>query len=164
MARTGCVLRASHPLLVLARALLLAPFYFALLTLFAVWPWRFGSPFFLLKPLGLPEDARQASTLRLFALRLRIRDKRLLQNRRFRLLRSSRLKQWLLSPWAQTLPSCAKFTRSEMERRGQSGGLVALSILCNSLVDSYRYANGTFHRDWFDHERRSEGAFHIPSD
>ena len=59
-----------HPLIALVRALLLAPFYFTLLTLFALWPWRFGSPFFLTRPLRLPGNARDASTLRLLALRL----------------------------------------------------------------------------------------------
>jgi len=152
----------SHPLIAVIRALLLAPFYFTLLTLFALWPWRFGSPFFLTRPLRLPDNARDASTLRLLALRLWFRDKRIVQKGRRRLVRSSRVKKWLLSPWVQTLPSCASFTRGEMERTGQAGISAGLSIFSDALIDSYRYANGTFHRDWFDHERRKDGAFHIP--
>lgn len=151
-----------HPLIAFVRALLLAPFYFTLLTLFALWPWRFGSPFFLTRPLRLPDNARAASILRLFALRLWVRDKRILQKGRRRLVRSSRLKTWLRSPWVQTLPSCVRFTRSEMKRTGQSGASAGLTIFSDALVDSYRYANGTVHRDWFDHERRGDAAFHIP--
>jgi len=51
-----------------------------------------------------------------------------------------------------------------MERTGQSGAKVAISIFCNGLVDSYRYADGTLNRDWFDRERRGDAAFHIPSE
>ena len=143
---------------------MLAPFYFVLLTLFAVWPWRLGAPFRLIAPLCLPDDARLASCLRLALFRLSFRDRWLLRRPSRPFVRISRLKKWLLSPWTLTLPSCVRFTRSEMERIGQSGAKAAVSIFCNGLVDSYRYANGTLHRDWFDRERRKDAAFHLPSE
>ena len=61
----------------LVRAIWLAPFYFCLLTVFAVWPWRHGSPWFLLGPLRLPDIAWRASVLRLVVFRLFFREKRL---------------------------------------------------------------------------------------
>lgn len=160
--RTEPVEWKARPLIAVARALVLAPFYFALLTLFAIWPWRFGSPFFLIGPLRLPEEARRVSVLRLFALRLFLRDKRLIQARGRRTLRTSRLKWWLLSPLTRALPDCASLTRREMKRTGRSGVMTAVSIFCDGLVDSYRYANGTAHVDWFELDRRPDGAFHVP--
>jgi len=154
----------AHPVLALTRALVLAPFYFLLLTLFGLWPWRFGSPFFLVRPLRIPPDARKTFVLRLLTHRLLLRDDRLLRKDIRFLLSPYRLKRWLRSPWFTTLRPCAKFTRSEMARTGRSGKSVAVSIYCNALVDSYRYANGTMHRDWFDLVRRHGGAFHLPND
>jgi len=162
--RTESADREVRPLAAFARALVLAPFYFVLLTLFAVWPWRFGSPFFLIGPLRLPEEARRVSILRLIALRLFLRDKRLLQRRGRRMLRTSRLKWWLLSPWTQALPGCASLTRRELKRTGRSGAMTAVSMFCDGMVDSYRYANGTTHLDWFELDRRPDGAFHVPTE
>lgn len=154
----------ARPVLALIRAVVLAPFYFLLLTIFGLWPWRFGSPFFLLKPLRIPREARKTFILRLLAHRLLLRDDRLLREDTSWLLSGYRLKRWLRSPWFTTLRPCVKFTRQEMARTGQSGVAVAVSICCNALVDSYRYANGTVHRDWFDLDRRPDGAFHLPND
>jgi len=154
----------ARPVGAIARAVVLGPLYFVLLTLFGLWPWRFGSPFFLVKPLGIPQDAQRTFVLRLLAHRLLLRDDRLLRKDPWWLLSAYRLKRWLRSPWFTTLRPCAKFTRREMARTGRSGASVAVSIYCNALVDSYRYANGTFHRDWFDLDRRPDGAFHLPND
>jgi len=153
-----------HPVVALARAILLAPLYFILLTIFGLWPLRFGSPFFLVRPLRIPQQARNTFVLRMVAHRLLLRDDRLLRDDVWISLSANRLKRWLRSPWFVTYRYCARFTRSEMERTGRSGASVALSIYCNSLVDSYRYANGTVHRDWFDLERRADGAFHLPNE
>jgi Sugar-transfer associated ATP-grasp len=154
----------ARPVAALARAFVLAPFYFLLLTLFGLWPWRFGSPFFLVKPLRIPQNAQKTFILRLLAHRMLLRDDRLLRKDTRILLSPYRLKRWLRSPWFTTLRPCAKFTRHEMARTGRSGAAVAVAIYCNALLDSYRYANGTVHRDWFDLERRPDGAFHLPND
>jgi len=153
----------ARPVAALVKALALAPFYFGLLTLFAVWPWRLGTPFRLMAPLRLSDDARTANCLRLVLFRLSFRDRWLFRRPSKPPIRISRLKKWLMSPWTETFPSCVRFTRSEMERTGQSGAKAAISIFCNGLVDSYRYANGTFHRDWFDLKRRDDAGNHIPA-
>jgi len=154
----------NHPLRAIIKAIILAPLYFMLLTLFGLWPWRFGSPFFLLKPLRVPPDAQKALDLRLLTHRLILRDEHLLSESSRPSMKAYRIKRWLRSPWFTTFRPCMKFTRREMERTGQSGASAAVSIFCNALVDSYRYANATMHRDWFDQERRADGAQHLPND
>jgi hypothetical protein len=51
-----------------------------------------------------------------------------------------------------------------MKRNGLNGIPTAITIYSEALVDSYRYANGTVHADWFDLDRRRDGAFHLPGE
>lgn len=153
-----------RPFRAMARALLLAPFYFFLLTVFGLWSWRSGSPYALLRPIRTRPDAWNTFVLRTAAHRLLLRDDRLLRDNLRRKLDFYRLKRWIRSPWFVTWRHCARFTSAEMKRNSLSGVSTALTIYGDALVDSYRYANGTMHRDWFDLDRRVDGAFHYPNE
>lgn len=146
------------------KAIILVPFYFGVLTLFGLWPWSAGAPWALLTTMRIPAEARNTAILRLLAHRLLLRDERLLRKDVRITLDAYRLKRWIRSPWFVTLRSCARFAVSDLERRNQLSVRNAIELYCRSLVDSYRYANGTVHRDWFDAERRHDGAFHLPNE
>ena len=148
----------------LVRAFVLGPLYFLLLTLFGLWPWRAGPPYGLLRPLRLTGEARDTLVLRALAHRLLLRDERLLRDGVRWLVRPYRLRRWLRSPWSVTARSCARFARAEMRRTGRSGVAAAVKIYADAVVDSYRCANGTVHRDWFDLERRPLAPFHLPNE
>ena len=149
----------------LVRALVLFPFYFLLFTLFILWPWRLGAPFFLVRHLAVVKIAPQAAALRLIQLRLQVRIDLLLdmgEGGRPRLT-AGRLRGWFATPIRRTIPQCATLTRRESERLGESGFLRKLTLFLDSLVDSYKYGNGTVTRHWFDQERRGSAGFHIPN-
>jgi len=150
----------------MARALVLFPAFFLLLTLFVLWPWRLRSPIGLARPLGTLRRARKASILRLVALRLEVRLESLLESgtRKRPALRFRSLLRWLAHPIARTIPDCAKHARLELERDERAGLLKTMTLFFNSLVDSYRYGNGIVSRKWFDRRRRHKAAFHIPDD
>jgi hypothetical protein len=147
-----------------ARALVLAPLYYLLLTLFGLWPWHRGSPWFLLRPISIPGPARETFRLRTLEHRLLLRGQRLLRADLRRKLDFHRLRRWTGPPVFVTWRRCARFTRAEMRRTGLTGMSTAMAVYSDALVDSYRFANGTLHRDWFDLDRRGNAAYHLPNE
>jgi len=105
----------------LVRALVLFPFYYLLLTLFTLWPWRLGSPLFLVRHLAFVKTAPKAATLRLVQLRLAVRLDSFVDKREGSRPRVSawRFRRWLSRPIRQTVPECVKLTRRELERVGE---------------------------------------------
>lgn len=147
------------------RALFLFPFYYCLLTLFALWPWSLGSPFVLVRPLGVLKVAPKASALRILLLRLELRLESLMQDgtKRSRPPSPRRLFRWLALPSLRTIPQCATLSRRESRRTGHQGLFKTWKLFFDSLVDSLRFGNGLVTRAWFDPERRHDAAFHIPN-
>ena len=154
-------LRAAWSLCVACgRAIVLLPLYFLTLTLFALWPWRLGPPFFLVRPLGLLRQAPRASALRLIMLRLELRTE--WTSRAPGRIRVPALRAWLVRPWRETWPACLRLARQERRESGLSR-TERRALFLSALPDGYRYANGIATRFWFDPDRRSTASNHIPN-
>jgi len=148
----------------LVRALVLFPFYYLLLSTYALWPWRLGAPLFLVRDLAFVKAAPQAAMLRLSQLRLYVRLESLVTNEESATpaLVSRRVRRWFVYPFLRTIPDCARLARTELERLGASGSLARWTLFLDSLVDGYKYGSGIVSRQWFDCERRDRARFHIP--
>jgi hypothetical protein len=141
--------------------LVLFPYYFVVITAFALWPWRRRPPYgTVLRLLGIQERSRNASELRFLMLRLSMRTS--WASTVPGPVRVRSVVGWAVRPFSYGIGVCWRLSRAERERSGLSWP-ASTALFLQSVPDLLRFDNGYGAPCWFYPERRADAGFQIPS-